>query len=242
MPSVEDHYKNLLARHYSWIYGGAEQQLSTNRAFFSQHAARPGGSGVAVDLGAGPGFQSIPLAELGFHVIAIDMNSDLLDELRERAGGLPIVAIKDDLLNFARHSPRQSDLIVCMGDTLTHLNTLQDVQTLIRRAQKSLVPMGRLVIGFRDMSVAVKDLERFIAVRSDADRIFTCFLEYEKRHVRVHDLVYERSGDQWVLHKSFFRKLRISTGWLRGQIEKAGLDMEHVDVNHGVTTMIAHKP
>jgi len=197
---------------------------------------------VAVDLGAGPGFQSIPLAELGFQVIAIDLSGDLLNELRERAGGLSIVAIQDDLLNFARHSPGQSDLIVCMGDTLTHLNNLQDVQTLIKRAQKSLVPMGRLLIGFRDMSVAVMDLERFIPVRSDADRIFTCFLEYEQRHVKVHDLVYERCADRWILHKSSYRKLRISTQWLQTQIKNVGLNLEHLDVSNGMTIMIASKP
>ena len=145
-------------------------------------------------------------------------------------------------MNFGRHSPPQSDLIVCMGDTLTHLNTLQDVRTLIKRAQKSLVSMGRMIFGFRDMSVAVTDLERFIAVRSDADRIFTCFLEYEQRHVKVHDLVYERRGDEWVLNKSFYRKLRISAKWLQLQIKKAGLNLEHLDVRNGVTTMIVRKP
>jgi hypothetical protein len=241
MPSVEEHYKEVLAHHYAWIYGGAENQIGVYRAFFSEHALHPDGSGFALDLGAGCGFQSIPLAELGFQVIAIDLSRELLDQLRDRRGGLPIVAIRDDLLNFGRHSPQPYDLIVCMGDTLTHLNTLRDVQTLIKKVQKSLVPMGRLILGFRDMSVAVRDLERFIPVRSDADRIFTCFLEYEPRHVKVHDLVYERCADRWVLHKSFYRKLRISAQWLQTQIKKVGLEFEHLDVNNGITTMIARK-
>lgn len=242
MPSVEEHYKKLLAPYYSWIHGGAEQQLSVYRVFFGRHAVHPPEDcGVAVDLGAGPGFQSIPLAELGYQVIAIDISRELLNELRQKAGGLSITVIQDDLLRFARHSPPRVELIVCMGDTLTHLQTLQDVRRLIIAAKKRLTLRGRLFLGFRDMSIAVKDLERFIAVRSDSERIFTCFLEYEKRHVRVHDLVYERSGDQWSLHKSFFRKLRISTEWLQGQIEKAGLGIENLDIHNGITTIIARK-
>jgi len=241
MPSVEEHYKELLAPYYSWIHGGTEKQLSDYRVFFGKHAVNPGDCGVALDLGAGSGFQSIPLAELGFQVIAIDLSRELLSELHQRAGGLSIVAIQDNLLRFARHSPPQAELIVCMGDTLTHLNTLRDVRYLIRKAKNRLTVRGRLFLGFRDMSVAAKDLDRFIAVRSDTDRIFTCFLEYEKRHVRVHDLVYERTDDQWNLHKSFFRKLRISTEWLQGQVEKAGLGIEHVNVHGGMTTMIARK-
>ena len=241
MPSVAEHYEKLLAPCYSWMSGGAECQLSAHREFFARHSVQPKGCGVALDLGAGSGFQSIPLAELGFQVIAIDISRELLDELRQRAGGLPISAIQDDLLRFARHSPPQAELIVCMGDTLTHLSTLDDVQRLIMDAAGRLAMGGRLLIGFRDMSVAVKDLERFIAVRSDAERIFTCFLEYEEGHVRVHDLVYERCEDQWVLRKSFYRKLRLSTRWLKKQIEKAGLSIEHLDVHNGMTILIAGK-
>jgi hypothetical protein len=145
------------------------------------------------------------------------------------------------LLSFTRHSPPQAELIVCMGDTLTHLQTLADVRRLIKDAGNRLALGGRLFLGFRDMSVAAKDLERFIAVRSDAERIFTCFLEYEKSHVRVHDLVYERCEDRWVLRKSFYRKLRISTDWLQKQIEQAGLSIRHLDVHNGMTTLIAGK-
>jgi SAM-dependent methyltransferase len=242
MPSVQEHYKKLLAPYYSWIQGGAEQQLRAFRVFFAKHGVRPGAGGVALDLGAGSGFQSIPLAELGFQVIAIDISRELLNELLQSAGGLSIVAIQDDLLSFARHSPPQAELIVCMGDTLTHLHTLQDVQRLIARVKNTLTGGGRLFLDFRDMSVAAQDLDRFIAVRNDKNRIFTCFLEYEKKHVRVHDLLYERSGDQWALRKSFFRKLRISADWLQWQIEKAGLSIDHLDVHNGTTTLIAVKP
>jgi SAM-dependent methyltransferase len=241
MPSVEEHYERLLAPYYSWIHGGADRQLSAYRTFFDRHAVQPKDCGIALDLGAGSGFQSIPLAELGFQVIAIDISSALLGELRQRAGGLSIVAIRDDLLRFTHHSPAQAEVIVCMGDTLTHLHTLADVQRLILDAGSRLANGGRLFIGFRDMSVEAKDLERFIAVRSDTERIFTCFLEYEKMHVRVHDLVYERCADQWVLHKSFYRKLRLATDWLQTQIEKAGLGIEHLDVHNGMTTLIAGK-
>ena len=242
MPSVEEHYRNLLAPYYSWIQGGAEQQLKLFRRFFGRHAASPFGCGTALDLGAGSGFQSIPLAELGFQVIAIDICRELLEELRQRAGGLPIKAIEDDLTRFSRHSPPEAELIVCMGDTLTHLNTLTDVRRLIGAAQKNLAVDGRLFLGFRDMSVAAKDLDRFILVRSDIERIFTCFLEYEKKHVRVHDLVYQWRKDQWVQQKSFYRKLRIPTDWLREQIEKVGLNIEYQEVHKGMTTVIARKP
>ena len=81
MASVEEHYDHLLAPFYSWISGGSDLKIEENRKFFKDHDIRPVSSGVAVDLGAGSGFQSIPLAEAGFNVIALDTNRQLLTHL-----------------------------------------------------------------------------------------------------------------------------------------------------------------
>lgn len=241
MATIAEHYKHLLAPCYTWINGGAEQQFDANRSFFRKHKVQPGSCAQALDLGAGSGFQSIPLAELGFRVYAIDLSSELLDELMARAGDLPIVTIQDDLLNFARQIPSQFDIVVCMGDTLTHLETLGDVQRLIRRVYKALAPKGRWVIGFRDLSVELIGLDRFIPVRSESHRIFTCFLEFKKNYVRVHDLLYERAADAWTLRSSFFHKLRISTQWLQSALVQSGFRIEQLDIQLGMTTIMVRK-
>ena len=82
MASAKEHYDNLLAPYYSWICGGSDAKLDENRAFFHDHNVRPERSAIAVDLGAGSGFQSIPLSQAGFQVVAIDLNHDLLVELK----------------------------------------------------------------------------------------------------------------------------------------------------------------
>jgi len=241
MASVKEHYDNLLASCYSWMCGGSELKLLKNRAFFKNHSIRPAHSAVAVDLGAGPGFQAIPLAEAGFNVTAIDVSRDLLAELNDTAGKLPIRTIQDELLDFTEHSPVRIEIIVCMGDTLTHLKSLAEVKKLIRCAYGALEKEGLLILGFRDLTDALTQLDRFIPVRSDSSRIFTCFLEYEKRHVKVHDLLYEKTGDQWKLKKSFFRKLRISSQWVQECLLKAGFTVQKNGIENGMTTIIARK-
>ena len=49
-------------------------------------SVQKGSKGIAIDLGAGCGFQSIPLARLGFTVTAIDLDEKLLDELQKNSG------------------------------------------------------------------------------------------------------------------------------------------------------------
>ena len=241
MASAKEHYDNLLASCYSWMCGGSDLKLKLNRTFLRDHNIRPALSAAAVDLGAGSGFQSIPLAEAGFQVTAIDVSRELLAELTKNAGRLPIRTIQDDLLNFVKHSPADVETIVCMGDTLTHLRSPAEVKQVIQNAYRALEKEGLLILSFRDMIAELTGLDRFIPLRADSKRIFTCFLEYENEHVKVHDLLYEKADDRWTLRKSFFRKLRLSSLWVKERLLKAGFIVEKFDIDNGMTTIIARK-
>jgi hypothetical protein len=78
------------------------------------------------------GFQSIPLALLGFSVIAVDFFQPPLDELHMYAGALPIVTIRSNIRHYSSWAGRHPPLIVCISVTRTHLPALADVQDLIR--------------------------------------------------------------------------------------------------------------
>jgi SAM-dependent methyltransferase len=241
MVTVKEHYENHLAKYYSWMSGGFSKKLEENRKFFKDHNLWPRSSRVAVDLGAGSGFQSIPLSELGYQVIAIDSSNQLLAELKENAKDLSIEIINDDLLNFSKHSPDTVELIVCMGDTLTHLNTHQNIRKLLRSVYNALEIGGQVVLTFRDLTTELKGLDRFVPVRNDANTIFTCFLEYEKDYVRVYDIIYEKKHNQWKLKKSMFNKIRISPQWARKNLQEFGFKVETYDIYNGVVCIIAHK-
>ena len=241
MVSVRDHYENHLAPYYAWICGGLQHNLEQNRDFFKAHSILPLDTGRAFDLGAGCGFQSIPLAEMGFRVVAMDLSARLLRDLINHAPHLPIATICDDITNFSNYTRGNIDLVTCMGDTLTHLTALENVATLMQQAFAVLVPGGRMILSFRNLTRALMGLDRFITVRSDDTTIFTCFLEYEKNTVQVHDLVYEKHKGQWALHKSTYRKLIISPEWIQTALQKTGFQTESYNEKSGVLTIIARK-
>jgi len=159
MGTIATHYAEVLADVYSWMLGGFDAALKRNRAFFAAHRIRPSGSGKAIDLGAGCGFQSIPLAELGFTVTAIDLDRKLLDELDRHAGDLAIVVVQDDLTNFAAHAAGPFALAVCMVDTLLHLESREHVLNLFANVAGRLERGGRFVLTFRDLSNELLDLD-----------------------------------------------------------------------------------
>lgn len=241
MPNVTEHYENILAGHYSWLFGGLEAKVEENRKFFDAHAIKPLSTGIAVDLGCGSGFQSIPLAQLGFRVFALDLSPTLLTELATNKGDLPIETIQDDLLQFSRHLQGPAELCVCMGDTLTHLDSRESIMKLFHQVSKNLEYDGTLILTFRDLSVELTGLDRFLPLRSEPTRIFTCYLEYEPEYVKVHDLIYEQVNNQWHLNKSFYRKCRVPFEWTQEALRQAGFALPLATLDKGLITIIARK-
>lgn len=241
MASSKEHYESVLSPVYSWMLGGFPAALDRNAAFFDRWKISPRGSGLAVDLGAGCGFQSIPLARRGYAVTAIDLDRQLLEEMQANSSGLQIRAVEDDLLRFRRHLTREIELAVCMTDTLLHLQSPDDARQLLADVFAALEPGGRLIVTFRDLTDELEHLDRFIPVRSDDTTVFTCFLEYEPDTVKVHDLVHRKSDDGWDFSCSFYRKLRLSCGWIAQEVTRAGFEATDCNQENGLITLIATK-
>lgn len=230
MGNVADHYESLLAAHYTWMFGVPfADKVAEQQALLARFGVTPRGTGTAIDLGCGSGFQAVALAGLGFsRVLAIDTSRALLDELERRRDGHAIETIQADLCAFSQIvDPGFADAIVCMGDTLTHLAHRADVSRLLADIAVALPPGGVCVLTWRDLSTELTGLDRFIPVASDADRVMTCFLEYEPETVVVHDLIHVREGGSWTLHKSNYRKLRLSADWVAAELRRAGLRVTH---------------
>jgi 2-polyprenyl-3-methyl-5-hydroxy-6-metoxy-1,4-benzoquinol methylase len=233
--SVNEHYESHLAPIYVWMSGGFDAALARGDAEIDLVCPTPSVGLVAVDLGAGFGMHAIPLARRGCSVIAIDSSQLLLEVLNSHIGLLPVRTVYDDLLSFSRHLGAKADLVLCMGDTITHLPNLQAVEKLFADVAESLKSGGMFIITFRDYTTPRAGTERFIPVRSDADRILTCFLEYAKDDVMVHDILHERIDDAWQLRISAYRKLRLSPEWVTRALRAHRLS---VRVEPGLAGMI----
>jgi len=253
MSEVTDHYERLLAAYYTWMFGipfaekVAEQKSILTQALHSLKSTLA--PQLAVDLGSGPGFQTIALAQLGFSpVIAIDTSAELLAELQSHATNLPIEVHQADLRDLINIVPAaQATAIVCMGDTLTHLPTKSEVTTLFQSISKALIPGGIFVLTWRDLTPELHGVDRFLPIRSDENTIMTCFLEYDptgsqSEYVTVNDLIYTRQNGAWALNKSSYPKLRLNPEWLTHELTAAGLVVDSQSTAGRLLQLIARKP
>lgn len=243
MNSAKKHYDEFLAPVYSWILGDFETAYQANADFFASAGILPGPGDLAVDLGCGPGCQSLALAERGFRVVAIDFCQSLLDELSTRAADLSVRTVCDDLTQFEKHIDEPPALIVCMGDTLVHLPDVASVEKVIDQICFALKPGGTFVYSIRDyITFQPTGPDRFVPVRADDEQIFTCFLDYGKDYVHVHDLLYTRKRGKWTFHISDYLKLRLDTVAVNGHLQANGLGISQQMTERGMIYVVATKP
>lgn len=238
---IQSHYDAMLARHYVWMAGGWDVGCGKCRRFFDEHATRPNGSGIAVDLGAGCGFWSIALAGAGFRVIAVDFCRGMLDVLGQHAGGLAVRAVHADILDFPAWGREKPELITCMGDTLTHLPNMNSVRTLVHQCAQELSPGGTLVLSCRDYTREPAGSSVVIPVQRDTDRIFLCRLYYEADRVVVEDILYTRESGQWERIYGKYQKIRIAPDLLEGLLTDEGFRIRPGDPQDGMITVIGQK-
>ena len=239
--TVKEHYDNHLGNFYSWYTGDFNLNKDAFRKFCNDNEIWPYASKIAIDLGAGNGIQTIALAEIGFQVTAIDFNDQLISELKSRIRNLPVRVYNDDIRSVRKYSIPQPELVICCGDTLTHLGSVTEIRELTNDIYDILLPNGKVVLTFRDYSNELSDTDRFIPVKSDSQRILTCFLEYFPDKIRVTDLLHEFENNRWVQKVSSYYKTRIGADEALSMLKDSGFKIVLSHLTKGIITLIAEK-
>jgi SAM-dependent methyltransferase len=105
--------------------------------------------GPVLDVGAGTGRVTLPLARAGHDVTALDVEPELLAALRDRAGGLPVATVAADARDFALD--RRFGLIIVPMQTVQLLDARAG---FLAAAHRHLVPGGLLAIA---ITAAIED-------------------------------------------------------------------------------------
>jgi SAM-dependent methyltransferase len=242
MTDVASHYRDLLAADYLTMIGDFDARVRADKGLYcGLDLECDTGRARALDLGCGPGVHSVALTKVGYQVTAIDLSAELLDELKRRTEGSAVHALQGDMTVLKGTVMPGFELAVCLGDTLPHLPSLEDVDRFFEEVHSVLAPRGQLLLGFRDLTHVLEGTDRFLPVAQTEDRIMTCFLEDRGDRVEVHDLIHRRDESGWTLHKSSYPKLRLGELEVRKRLKAAGFEIVQTSTERGQVQMLTRK-
>jgi SAM-dependent methyltransferase len=239
--TVKEHYDNHLGNFYSWMCGNFDEKQREYQQFFTKNNIVPSSSKIAIDLGAGHGIQSSALAKLGFTVHAVDFNEQLLCELKNNTQNLSVCPINEDIRLVKKYKDLSPELIICVGDTIAHLDSKEETEQFIKNVYKTLVPKGKFILSFRDYETELIDDSRFIPVKSDSDKIMICFLEYFPEKLKVTDILYKNVDENWTQTISSYYKVRVTKIYIISCLENIGFKTTFIDTINRMITIIADK-
>ncbi|PJZ68315.1 methyltransferase [Leptospira perolatii] len=241
MISPKQHYENFLSEKYAWMLGDLPEKEKEELELFESWGFSPQKNGYAWDLGSGNGVQSLPLAKLGFKVLAIDFSENLLNELKSRSKTDQIQTKVADIRDPTLYTGESPELLICMGDTLTHLESQMEVGDLLSTWASFLMDGAKLVLGYRDLSSG-KDGDKIgFVVRSEREKIFSCLLTFATGIVEVTDIFHEWNGGSWNYQMSTYHKIVLPLDRMIESISKRGFALLHQKERNGMQILCFEK-
>jgi len=135
-----------------------------------------------LDAACGAGTQAIPLAKLGYDVVAADPSAGMIDKAKRTAQEHDITEklefIQADFNQLPNVVNGEFDAIVCKGNALPHLITDEEIETALLVFYELLRPGGVLVLGLRDFDYFVEHRPTFLPGYRHIDEDYE-FITYE---------------------------------------------------------------
>ena len=160
---------------YERSFGGFYHELT--RATLDLIAERVRPPARVVDFGAGTGRLSLPLAELGYEVTAVEPCLEMLHELERKKHDAVVHAVHTRMEDFG--SDQGFQIALCVFTVVLYLLDEKSLTRSLAAAHGSLEHDGLLLIDvpsrvlFQGFSVRDQMLDRTVSVRRQAGDIFT---------------------------------------------------------------------
>jgi SAM-dependent methyltransferase len=99
-----------------------------------------------LDIGAGTGRNTLPLARAGFPTDAVELSPDLAAILKKEAAteGLPVTLYQGDVLGAGIELPKGRYRLVILCEVVSHFRTFDELRRLFERVTELLAPGGLL--------------------------------------------------------------------------------------------------
>ncbi len=133
-----------------------------------------------LDVGCGTGGEAITLASMGYSLVGID-GSDRLIEIAHNKAKDREVEVEfnvDDMTVLESISDESVDMIICRGNTLPHLLTMENMKSCIKSFKRVCSPNGLLILQWLNYDLIKKTRKRQVGITGNETAIFHRFYDF----------------------------------------------------------------
>ncbi len=113
-----------------------------------------------LDVGCGTGALAVTLSIMGVKVTGIDLNRDMIEQARFKAdelGTTPEFYVMDMHKLTNNLAGKSFEVISCLGNTLVHMNSLEEVRDALIQFDKLLTPSGMMILQVLNYDKVLKE-------------------------------------------------------------------------------------
>ena len=135
-------FYSSIAKYYNQIF-----PLNENQVDFVKSYIQPLADKNILDVGCSTGQLAQKLASFGSQVIGIDLNADMIEIANKENQEASVKFMLGNMLDLDSHFDKSSlDAVLCFGNTLVHLDSIDEAARFFESASRILKPGGKLLL------------------------------------------------------------------------------------------------
>jgi len=154
MNNEQNKFYTSISEHYSEIFPYNPLQLD-----FVKNSSGELNEKQLLDIGCATGELAFQLAKNGANVIGIDLNEELLNQAKINKIHLNLKFQLGNMLELGNDfQKKQFDAVICFGNTLVHLPTIEFIKQFLDGTNEILKPGGKFLIQILNYNYILDEL------------------------------------------------------------------------------------
>ena len=152
----------------------------------------------AIDVACGTGRHAVTMSQMGIRATGADMSAAMLQKARALAkqAGAQTQWINCPMQELSQHVNEKFDIVLCLGNSLPHILSQDDLDRTISGFAKVLQPGGVLLIQLLNYHHILKQKDRIVAVTRNENREFIRFYDFLPELIQFNLLQIDWQGQQ----------------------------------------------
>jgi glycine/sarcosine N-methyltransferase len=185
------------------------------------------GARRVLDVGTATGGHAVHFARMGLEVVAVDPSAEMVRIAGEQASGQSGVRFLQ--AGFGQLQERvggEFDVVTCLGNTLPHAVTREELDRALADMAAVLRPGGILVVQQLNYDRILAEQRRFLGVssgtRDGTEHLFFRFYDFDDVQLNFNVVTFKRGPEGWAFQVGSTPLRAIRQGELSESLEQAG--------------------